>query len=122
MELKWCLVWNKVDDARQNVFVDRVFENMTPPQKKSEFVTFYNNIPIVILLLGGGFTTLQALSRYLKRGTPVVVVKGTGQLADVIAAIVDDVTEFSNLSRGRTTFENIATSRGKGDQEREESG
>ncbi|CAF1071266.1 unnamed protein product [Rotaria sordida] len=37
--------------------------------------TFYNNIPIVILLLGGGFTTLHALSRYLKGGTPVVVVK-----------------------------------------------
>ncbi|CAF4736442.1 unnamed protein product, partial [Rotaria magnacalcarata] len=37
MELKWCLMWNKVDHARQNVFADHVFENMTPLQTKQAF-------------------------------------------------------------------------------------
>ncbi|CAF4895433.1 unnamed protein product, partial [Rotaria magnacalcarata] len=34
MELKWCLMWNKFDHARQNLFVDYVFEDMTPSQTK----------------------------------------------------------------------------------------
>ncbi|CAF1078878.1 unnamed protein product [Rotaria sordida] len=37
-ELKWCLIWNKVDDARQNVFADYVFENITPSQGRQEFI------------------------------------------------------------------------------------
>ncbi|CAF1202132.1 unnamed protein product [Rotaria sordida] len=36
---------------------------------------FDNHIPIVVLLFGGNFTTLRALCRYLKTGTPVVVVR-----------------------------------------------
>ncbi|CAF1488839.1 unnamed protein product, partial [Rotaria sordida] len=48
---------------------------------------FDNDIPIVILLLGGNLTTLSALCGYLKRDTPIVVVKGTGGLADFIAGI-----------------------------------
>ncbi|CAF5111384.1 unnamed protein product, partial [Rotaria sp. Silwood1] len=36
---------------------------------------FGDGTPIVALLLGGNFTTLRALCRYLKQGTPVVVVE-----------------------------------------------
>ncbi|CAF1071250.1 unnamed protein product, partial [Rotaria sordida] len=36
---------------------------------------FHKHIPIVVLLFGGNFTTLRALCRYLKTGTPVVVVR-----------------------------------------------
>jgi hypothetical protein len=32
-------MWSKVDHARQNVFVDYVFENMTPSQTKQAFVS-----------------------------------------------------------------------------------
>ncbi|CAF5136887.1 unnamed protein product, partial [Rotaria sp. Silwood1] len=36
---------------------------------------FGDGTPIVALLLGGNATTLRALCRYLKRNTPLVVVK-----------------------------------------------
>ncbi|CAF4650557.1 unnamed protein product [Rotaria socialis] len=43
MELKWCLSWNQVDHARQNVFAEHVFENMTSSETMQGFVsTFYN--------------------------------------------------------------------------------
>ncbi|CAF5074480.1 unnamed protein product, partial [Rotaria sp. Silwood1] len=39
------------------------------------FLEFDDATPIVALLLGGNFTTLRALCRYLAQGTPVVVVQ-----------------------------------------------
>ncbi|CAF1264022.1 unnamed protein product, partial [Rotaria sordida] len=38
MELKWCLIWDKVDHARQKVFVDHVFENMSISQARQDFI------------------------------------------------------------------------------------
>ncbi|CAF3763084.1 unnamed protein product [Rotaria magnacalcarata] len=38
MELKWCLIWDKIDHARQNVFADHVFEKMSISQKMREFI------------------------------------------------------------------------------------
>ncbi|CAF1202149.1 unnamed protein product [Rotaria sordida] len=38
-ELTWCLIWNKVDHARQNVFADYVFEHITSSLEKQEFVS-----------------------------------------------------------------------------------
>ncbi|CAF4234300.1 unnamed protein product, partial [Rotaria sp. Silwood2] len=55
-------------------------------------VKYWNNIPKVVLLLGGNFTTLRALLGYLDNQTPIVVVRGTGGLADKIAYIADDTT------------------------------
>ncbi|CAF1047005.1 unnamed protein product, partial [Rotaria magnacalcarata] len=65
MELKWCLMWNKVDHARQNVFADHVFENMTPLQTKQAFIarvasaTLYeafsrNHVEFVNLMMENG--------------------------------------------------------------------
>ncbi|CAF4059194.1 unnamed protein product [Rotaria magnacalcarata] len=65
MELKWCLMWNKFDHARQNVFANHVFENMTPLQTKQAFIarvasaTLYeafsrNHVQFVKLLMENG--------------------------------------------------------------------
>ncbi|CAF4787715.1 unnamed protein product, partial [Rotaria socialis] len=37
MELKWCLVWDKVDHARQNVFATHIFENISTSHTIQEF-------------------------------------------------------------------------------------
>ncbi len=39
------------------------------------FPVFDNDIPIVMLLIGGDFTTLTAIRKGLENGTPVVVVR-----------------------------------------------
>ncbi|CAF4076618.1 unnamed protein product, partial [Rotaria magnacalcarata] len=57
-----------------------------------------NDIPIVILLLGGDLTTLKVLSEHLDKNSPVVVVKGTGGIADFIAGI----NQFSNIDGTQT--------------------
>ncbi|CAF3202129.1 unnamed protein product, partial [Rotaria sp. Silwood2] len=38
-------------------------------------IEYWNNIPKVVLLLGGNFTTLRALLGYLDNQTPIVVVR-----------------------------------------------
>ncbi|CAF2244556.1 unnamed protein product, partial [Rotaria magnacalcarata] len=57
-----------------------------------------NDIPIVILLLDGDSTTLEVLSEHLDKNSPIVVVKGTGGIADFIAGI----NQFSNIDGTQT--------------------
>ncbi|UJR11064.1 hypothetical protein I4U23_015247 [Adineta vaga] len=65
---------------------------------------FDNDIPIVMILLGGNFTTLIAICQGLENGTPVVVVRDTGGLADIIAQLcrklspMDELAEFRKIT------------------------
>ena len=43
--------------------------------KECIILVFDNDIPIVMLLLGGDFTTLITMCKGLENGTPVVVVR-----------------------------------------------
>ncbi|CAF1190358.1 unnamed protein product [Rotaria sordida] len=63
---------NGIDHAMNRLIGEELRSNAS--QDDIPCIAFYN-IPIVILLLGGDFTTLRALSRYLQNGTPVVVVE-----------------------------------------------
>nr|ACD54609.1 transient receptor potential cation channel protein-like protein [Adineta vaga] len=71
---------------------------------KSPVNVFDNDIPIVMLLLGGNFTTLIAICQGLENGTPVVVVRDTGGLADIIAQLcrklspMDELAEFRKIT------------------------
>lgn len=42
-------------------------------------------VPVVLLLLEGGLSSIVKCSMALKKGIPVVVVAGTGRAADLIA-------------------------------------
>ncbi|CAF4769592.1 unnamed protein product [Rotaria socialis] len=67
----------------------------------NQWTVFDDDIPIVALLLGGNVTTLRAICNHLKNGTPVVVVQGTGEVAD----IVTNITKFSNSISKRVKFD-----------------
>jgi hypothetical protein len=45
------------------------------PYQLIYFVVFDNDIPVVMLLLGGDFMTLATICKGLENGTPVVVVR-----------------------------------------------
>ncbi|CAF1026030.1 unnamed protein product [Adineta steineri] len=65
---------------------------------------FDNDIPIVMLLLGGDFTTLTAICKSLENGTPLVVARDTGGLADIITQLcrklspIDELAEFRKIT------------------------
>ncbi|CAM2716883.1 unnamed protein product [Rotaria socialis] len=71
----------------------------------NQWTVFDDDIPIVALLLGGNVTTLRAICNHLKNGTPVVVVQGTGEVADIIVDIVTNITKFSNSISKRVKFD-----------------
>jgi hypothetical protein len=43
------------------------------------------NAQLVLLVLEGGIQTLKTTAEAIKKGTPVVVIKGSGRAADFIA-------------------------------------
>ena len=57
---------------------------------------FDNDIPVVMLLLGGDFTTLMAICEGLKDGTPVVVVRVRTSVSENMLTILNTVS-LTNL-------------------------
>ncbi|CAF1184093.1 unnamed protein product, partial [Adineta ricciae] len=53
----------------------------------SKNVVSDHDIPIIMLLIGGDFETLNAICEGLTVGTPVIVIRNTGGIADIIAQL-----------------------------------
>ncbi|CAF0790531.1 unnamed protein product [Adineta steineri] len=68
-----------------------LLENKTINDDNHSKSVFRNTVPIVTLLLGGNFTTLNVICEGLKNETPVVAVLGTGHLADIVAILCLDL-------------------------------
>ena len=49
------------------------------------YVPVHELVSIVLLVLGGGIDTLKTVHAALKNKTPVVIVKGSGRMADILA-------------------------------------
>ncbi len=43
------------------------------------------HVPVVLLVLEGGENTMATAAEAIKKGTPVVVIQGSGRCADLIA-------------------------------------
>lgn len=52
-----------------------------------------NEIPVVALLIQGGFDCARLILDHLKKNLPVVVVRGSGGLADLLAYAFYEVSE-----------------------------
>ncbi|CAM4747928.1 unnamed protein product [Rotaria magnacalcarata] len=61
-------------------------------------------IPLVVLLLGGNLMTPRQLCFYLDKDIPVVVVRGTGGIADIVADIIASAAKFSTSNGGKLKF------------------
>ena len=48
------------------------------------FITGAIGIPVVILCLEGGPGTIKQMAEAIKKGTPAVVIDGSGRAADVV--------------------------------------
>ncbi|XP_012878540.1 PREDICTED: transient receptor potential cation channel subfamily M member 8 [Dipodomys ordii] len=58
-------------------------------ERTSQDSNYGGKIPIVCFAQGGGRETLKAINTSIKSKIPCVVVEGSGQIADVIASLVD---------------------------------
>jgi len=45
--------------------------------------------PVVVLVMGGGYSTLKACSAAVKKNIPMLVLAGSGGASDLIAAAYD---------------------------------
>lgn len=69
-----------------------------PPTAES--TTARMGVPLVALMIQGGPNEIQQIWQYLKNRTPVVVVKGSGLVADLFAYVYEEVSfryEQANL-------------------------
>ncbi|CAF3795939.1 unnamed protein product [Adineta steineri] len=74
-----------------------LLENKTINDDNHSKSVFRNTVPIVTLLLGGNFTTLNVICEGLKNETPVVAVLGAGHLADIVATLCLDLRTYDEL-------------------------
>ncbi|CAM4803184.1 unnamed protein product [Rotaria magnacalcarata] len=63
-----------------------------------------SDIPIIMLLIGGDFTTLAATCKGLAVGTPVVVVRNTGGIADIVAQLCRKLSPTDELAQFRKSI------------------
>ena len=45
-------------------------------------------IPVILILIDGGITSIIKINMALKRGIPIVVLHGTGRAADIVSYAV----------------------------------
>ena len=62
----------------------------------------------VLLCVQGGLGTLETCYNYLKNGTPLVVLKGTGRAADWIAKIIENVDELESRDKQVETLDGFS--------------
>ncbi|UJR07341.1 hypothetical protein I4U23_011628 [Adineta vaga] len=60
-----------------------------------------HDIPIIMLSIGGDFSTLAMIGKGLAAGTPVVVVRNTGGIADIIAQLCRKLSPNDELGQFR---------------------
>ncbi|CAF3439989.1 unnamed protein product [Rotaria socialis] len=63
-----------------------------------------SDIPIIMLLIGGDFATLAATCKGLAVGTPVVVVRNTGGIADIVAQLCRKLSPTDELAQFRKSI------------------
>ena len=51
-------------------------------------------LPLVVVVVEGDMKTLEHASTIVKKGIPIIVVKGTGKAADFIANCMEEYVQF----------------------------
>ncbi|KAK3607930.1 hypothetical protein CHS0354_006523 [Potamilus streckersoni] len=74
-----------VDDGTQHKFEIEIPFRAGLEKKISKMKTSKGDVPVVMLVVGGGRSTLNMVKSALQRDTHTVIVKGSGGVADILA-------------------------------------
>ncbi|OQV18850.1 putative Protein ced-11 [Hypsibius exemplaris] len=87
-------VLQKIPNSPSNVPDLAIPSSAAAGENVSEKLAQHEQIPLVAMLVQGDETALDMVEIYLKHGVPVLVVKGTGLMADVLAFAFEECKEL----------------------------
>ncbi|GAV05896.1 hypothetical protein RvY_15956 [Ramazzottius varieornatus] len=58
--------------------------------------TTHEQVPLIVVLIQGGEMALEMVCQYLKNSVPILILKGTGFMADILALSFEDYKERGN--------------------------
>lgn len=68
------------------------------------FISNSLKIPIIVLVVGGGFRTAESIEQAVQRETPCVFLESSGEVADIFAFVINRIQKVLEKNKEKKDF------------------